>query len=112
MFGWLMAIGGFGLLILIGLGMLSNTDRGLITTLVLALLFFIVFIIGVIWAIINAYNNPDHYRIQYVDVSGEVITVDDAVNLQHDKSGIVYYVVDGEEYQIKSSCIEIKKKEK
>lgn len=51
-----------------------------------------------------------HYRIQYMNPNGEVITIEDATNVTHRNSEIIEYTYDGENYTIKSDFVEIKEK--
>ena len=53
-----------------------------------------------------------HYRIQYMNSNGEVIIVEDAINVDYkkDSNGLVEYECDGDRYTIKSNFIEIKEK--
>ena len=54
---------------------------------------------------------PDkHYRIQYMNPNGEVITIEDATKVNHRNSEIIEYTCDGENYTIKSDFVEIKEK--
>ena len=50
---------------------------------------------------------PDkHYRIQYMNPNGEVITIEDATRVNHRNSEIIEYTCDGENYTIKSDFVE------
>lgn len=51
-----------------------------------------------------------HYRIQYMNPNGEVVTIEDATNVNHRNSEIIEYTCDGENYTIKSDFVEIKEK--
>jgi hypothetical protein len=51
-----------------------------------------------------------HYRIQYMNPNGEVVTIEDATNVTHRNSEIIEYTCDGENYTIKSDFVEIKEK--
>ena len=53
-----------------------------------------------------------HYRIQYMNSNGEVIIVEDAINVDYNKdnNGLVEYECDGDKYTIRSNFIEIKEK--
>lgn len=53
-----------------------------------------------------------HYRIQYMNSNGEVIIIEDAINVDYkkDSNGLVEYECDGDRYTIKSNFIEIKEK--
>ena len=64
-------------------------------------------------AIVKLATTPtQHYRIQYMNSNGEVIIIEDAINVDYkkDSNGLVEYECDGDRYTIKSNFIEIKEK--
>lgn len=80
----------------------------------LASILFAVGLIGTISCVISLLliAPTQHYRIQYMNSNGEVIIVEDAINVDYkkDSNGLVEYECDGDRYTIKSNFIEIKEK--